>query len=411
MDPSSSVKVGTRKSQLAMTQTEFVVGLLQKQELSVAFKIVPMSTVGDHILDQPLSQIGEKSLFTKELEVALEKKEVDFVVHSSKDLPTTLPDGMVIAAILEREDPRDSVIVSSRHSFKSISELPPASVVGTSSLRRSAQLIQKYPHIIIKDVRGNLNTRLKKLDAPEGPYDALVLAAAGVKRMGWQNRITQVLDPSVCMYAIGQGALAIECREGDKETIELLSHLYHAETALRCVAERSFLRTLEGPPLDEKGRLAIREPPVGACDASLRSPTEQVCFEQIIARSGLRLSQLGTGGSEIDPLSEISDLNDSLPSPGNYAVHPNLYLPAHKGVQSETDVEMTYADDSDDDDAPSLLCVSIPSQIRLPDERLSLSTSYAARQSISDISNVCDLVEMDCEEAGEIPVSVMQTAL
>ncbi|KAK2720834.1 hypothetical protein QYM36_004644 [Artemia franciscana] len=165
-----------------MTQTEFVVGLLQKQELSVAFKIVPMSTVGDHILDQPLSQIGEKSLFTKELEVALEKKEVDFVVHSSKDLPTTLPDGMVIAAILEREDPRDSVIVSSRHSFKSISELPPASVV----------------------------------------------------------------DPSVCMYAIGQGALAIECREGDKETIELLSHLYHAETALRCVAERSFLRTLEG---------------------------------------------------------------------------------------------------------------------------------------------------------------------
>ncbi|XP_065574069.1 fat-like cadherin-related tumor suppressor homolog isoform X5 [Artemia franciscana] len=166
-----------------------------------------------------------------------------------------------------------------------------------------------------------------------------------------------------------------------------------------------------GPPLDENGRLAIREPPVGACDASLRSPTEQVSFEQIIARSGLRLSQLGTGGSEIAPLSEISDLNDSLPSPGNYAVHPNLYLPAHKGVQSETDVEMTYADDSDDDDAPSLLSVSIPSQIRLPDERLSLSTSYAARQSMSDISNVCDLVETDCEEAGEIPGSVMQTAL
>ena len=160
--------VGSRKSQLALIQTKFVISELKNIRPEINFEIVEMSTVGDNVLDKALSKIGEKSLFTKELEVALEKGDVDFVVHSMKDLPTTLPPGMVIGAVLEREDPRDAVIIKSNTDWKGLKDLPGGSVVGTSSLRRAAQLRSAYPDLVFQDVRGNLNTRLRKLDDPEG---------------------------------------------------------------------------------------------------------------------------------------------------------------------------------------------------------------------------------------------------
>jgi len=240
------LRVGSRKSQLALIQTEFVIAELTKICPDHQFEIVKMSTLGDLVLDKALSKIGEKSLFTKELEVALDKGEVEFVVHSLKDLPTTLPPGMVIGAVMEREDPRDAVIMKQGLDSKGLGDLVEGSVIGTSSLRRSAQLKSKFPHLVFQDVRGNLNTRLKKLDDSTGPYSALILAAAGVSRMGWSDRVTQHLEPDTCMYAVGQGALAVECRENDSSTLSLLQKLHHRETVLRTIAERVFMCTLEG---------------------------------------------------------------------------------------------------------------------------------------------------------------------
>ncbi|XP_023238631.1 porphobilinogen deaminase-like [Centruroides sculpturatus] len=191
------------------------------------------------------SQIGEKSLFTKELEIALENREVDFVVHSLKDLPTTLPEGMVIGAVCKREDPSDAVILHEKHSNHTLSSLPAGSVIGTSSLRRRAQLQSSYPHLKFKSVRGNLNTRLRKLDE-EQLYDGLILAVAGISRMGFSNRISQILDHKECMHAVGQGALAVECRKDDINTLRMASVLTDRDTALQCIAERSLMKSLGG---------------------------------------------------------------------------------------------------------------------------------------------------------------------
>ncbi|XP_067910275.1 hydroxymethylbilane synthase, b isoform X3 [Heterodontus francisci] len=218
-NPSRIIRVGTRKSQLARTQTGTVVDMLKERYPNTQLEIVAMTTTGDKILDTALSKIGEKSLFTKELETALEKNEVDLVVHSLKDLPTTLPPGFTIGAI--------------------------CNVVGTSSLRRAAQLRRRFPHLEFKDIRGNLNTRLKKLDE-KGDYSAIVLAAAGLRRMGWESRISQILDPEDCMYAVGQGALGVEVRMNDSAVLDMISTLNDAETVLRCIAERSFMKHLEG---------------------------------------------------------------------------------------------------------------------------------------------------------------------
>ncbi|XP_074653761.1 porphobilinogen deaminase-like isoform X2 [Tubulanus polymorphus] len=204
-----------------------------------------MTTVGDKILDVALSKIGEKSLFTKELERALQDDKVDIVVHSLKDLPTELPPGMTVAAVLKRDSPYDAVVLHTKHKGKKLSDLPDNSVVGTSSLRRIAQLKKAYPKLDFQDIRGNLNTRLKKLD--EGNiYDAIVLAEAGLVRMGWSHRISHVLETDICMYAVSQGALAVECRSEDTRIIDLLSVLHDEDTLLRCIAERSLLSTLEG---------------------------------------------------------------------------------------------------------------------------------------------------------------------
>ncbi|XP_015609689.1 porphobilinogen deaminase isoform X3 [Cephus cinctus] len=205
-----------------------------------------MNTKGDKILDKSLPKIGEKSLFTEELELALESGRVDFVVHSLKDLPTTLPEGMALGAILKREDPRDAVVMSKKYQGKTLETLPEGSIIGTSSLRRSAQLARNMPHLKVENIRGNLNTRLKKLDDEDGPFAAIILAAAGLNRMGWQDRISQLLDPEDTLYAIGQGALGVECRETDWNTLSLLEPLHDVETTLKCVCERSFLKTLGG---------------------------------------------------------------------------------------------------------------------------------------------------------------------
>ncbi|CAL1284870.1 unnamed protein product [Larinioides sclopetarius] len=239
------IRIGSRKSQLALFQTNFVADLLRKHYSGISYDIVSMSTIGDKILDKALSKIGEKSLFTKELEIALEKEEVHIVVHSLKDLPTTLPDGMVIAAICKRENPFDVVVFSSGHGYKNLKELPDGSVIGTSSLRRIAQLKRLFPKLQFESIRGNLNTRFRKLDE-EKIYSAIILAAAGVIRLDLEHRINQVLTPEDCMYAVGQGALAIECRESDTSTIKLLSKISHEETTLCCIAERAFMKTLEG---------------------------------------------------------------------------------------------------------------------------------------------------------------------
>ncbi|GFR20520.1 porphobilinogen deaminase [Trichonephila clavata] len=239
------VRIGSRKSQLALFQTNFVADLLKKHYSGIRYEIVSMSTTGDKILDVALSKIGEKSLFTKELEVALEKQEVQMVVHSLKDLPTTLPSGMVIGAICKRENPFDVVVFSPDYRCTNLKELPDGSIIGTSSLRRIAQLKKLLPKLRFENIRGNLNTRFRKLDEDK-TYAALILAAAGVIRLDLEHRIQQILTSEECLYAVGQGALAIECKDNDFKTIKLLSQISDEATTLCCIAERAFMKALEG---------------------------------------------------------------------------------------------------------------------------------------------------------------------
>jgi hydroxymethylbilane synthase len=242
--PLRTIRIGSRKSQLALIQTHWVQAELQRSFPDRTFEVHTMSTHGDKILDVALSKIGDKGLFTKELELGMLNGEIDFAVHSLKDLPTRLPDGLMLGCVTEREDPADALVVHEQHQDKQIETLPEGAVIGTSSLRRLAQLRHHYPHLTFKDVRGNLNTRLQKLD--NGEYDAIILAVAGLKRMGMGDRIHQVLPSDISLHAVGQGALGIECRSNDPDILELLKSLEHLPTAQRCDAERAFLRELEG---------------------------------------------------------------------------------------------------------------------------------------------------------------------
>uniref|UniRef100_A0A2R8MT07 Porphobilinogen deaminase n=1 Tax=Callithrix jacchus TaxID=9483 RepID=A0A2R8MT07_CALJA len=217
---------------LARIQTDSVVATLKALYPGLQFEIIAMSTTGDKILDTALSKIGEKSLFTKELEHALERNEVDLVVHSLKDLPTVLPPGFTIGAICKRENPHDAVVFHPKFVGKTLETLPEKSVVGTSSLRRAAQLQRKFPHLEFRSIRGNLNTRLRKLDEQQ-EFSAIILATAGLQRMGWHNRV-------------GQGALGVEVRAKDQDILDMVGVLHDPETLLRCIAERAFLRHLEG---------------------------------------------------------------------------------------------------------------------------------------------------------------------
>ncbi|KAJ2657523.1 hypothetical protein IWW48_004488 [Coemansia sp. RSA 1200] len=245
-DQRTKLRVGTRSSKLALIQTEYAIEQLTKHHPELQVDVATMKTIGDKIQDIAMSKIGDKGLFTKELEAALETGEIDFVVHSAKDMPTQLADNMELAAVMERVDPRDAVVMSLKNKDKKgLDELPSGSVVGTGSVRRVSQLRRLYPHLEFMDIRGNLNTRMAKLDAEDSPYAALVLAVAGMQRLGAQTRITQTLDN--VLHAVGQGALGIEARADDVHMKQLVAKsLGHRPTWLACLAERQLMRALEG---------------------------------------------------------------------------------------------------------------------------------------------------------------------
>ncbi len=234
-------RIATRKSPLALWQAEHVRSRLQEAHPDLEVELVTMSTKGDRVLDSPLAKIGGKGLFVKELEQGMLAGDADIAVHSMKDVPVEFPDGLGIGAILEREDPHDA-FVSNR--FDSIESLPEAAVVGTSSLRRQCQLRAVRPDLDIRDLRGNVGTRLGKLD--NGDYDAIVLACAGLKRLGLAGRITRSIGTEAMLPAIGQGIIGIETRLDDARVRELLSPLHDGDTAVRLAAERSLNATLSG---------------------------------------------------------------------------------------------------------------------------------------------------------------------
>ncbi|CAK7566864.1 MAG: porphobilinogen deaminase [Sporothrix epigloea] len=250
-----TVRVGTRSSKLAMLQAVTVVSALEAANPGVNFVIDARETAGDRDKSTPLPQLG-KGLWTSEFEARLVAGTLDLVVHSAKDMPTNLPAGCILGAMLDREDPRDAVVFPPGTSYQSIADLPAGSIVGTSSVRRSAQLRRRYPGLEFLDLRGNIDTRLRKLDdsvlpdrAPDAPrYDCIILAAAGLKRMNLDVRISQYLDDSTSgtLYAVGQGALGVEIREGDEQTLALLKPIIHKPTMLECLAERAVMRQLEG---------------------------------------------------------------------------------------------------------------------------------------------------------------------
>jgi hydroxymethylbilane synthase len=238
---SREIRIATRKSALALWQAEHVKARLEQLHPHIRVSLVPMVSRGDKLLDAPLAKIGGKGLFVKELETALLENEADIAVHSMKDVPMEFPEGLGLYCICEREDPHDA-FVSNR--FASLAELPEGSVVGTSSLRRQAQLLALRPDLQIRFLRGNVNTRLAKLDA--GEYDAIILAAAGLIRLGFEERIRTRIDTRESLPAGGQGAVGIECRTADTELQALLAPLNHAQTAARVNAERALNRHLNG---------------------------------------------------------------------------------------------------------------------------------------------------------------------
>jgi hydroxymethylbilane synthase len=242
--------IGTRKSALAMIQADMVLASLKKAHPEMSYEIHAMSTMGDKNQLTALHEFGAKSLWTHELEAQLLDGRLDLIVHCLKDMPTQLPPKCEICCIMEREDPRDAVVMKAGSKYKSLLELPEGAVVGTSSVRRSAQVKRKYPHLKFKDVRGNVGTRLSKLDAEDGEYACLILAAAGLLRMDFGARITQYLDSRTpgggLLHAVGQGALAIEVREGDDRVMGVLGDLVDQDATLAGTAERSLMRTLEG---------------------------------------------------------------------------------------------------------------------------------------------------------------------
>ncbi len=235
------LRIATRKSPLALWQAEFVKAELEKIHSELTVELVPMVTRGDKILDTPLAKIGGKGLFVKELELAMLDGRADIAVHSMKDVPMEFPEGLGLSVICEREDPRDAFV---SNTYQSLDKLPLGAKVGTCSLRRQCQLMAKRPDIQILDLRGNVGTRLGKLD--EGQYDAIILASAGLKRLGLSERIAQEIEPDWMLPAGGQGAVGIECRVDDDRIINYLKPLNHSETAYRVKAERAVNHHLQG---------------------------------------------------------------------------------------------------------------------------------------------------------------------
>ena len=274
------IVIGTRSSKLALWQADYVADCLQKKYPRLRVEKKLMTTKGDKILDAPLAKIGGKGLFTKELEMAMLAGEIDLAVHSLKDMPTEVPEGLVISAVTKRLDAGDALVSGK---FQSLRELPLGAKVGTSSLRRKAQLLHVRPDLEIRDLRGNVNTRLKKLD--EEDFDAIVLAVAGLKRLSFAHRITEILPKDILLPAVGQGALAIEAREDDGSVREMIAFLNDEGTVNCARAERAFLAKVEGGC----------QVPVGVYATA---NGEELCVEAVIASlDGKRLYRDAMHGS------------------------------------------------------------------------------------------------------------------
>ncbi|CAM4488058.1 hydroxymethylbilane synthase [Paenibacillus typhae] len=300
--------VGSRQSALALTQTGHVIDdltrLSEKHGFGFTFEVHKIITKGDRILDVTLSKVGGKGLFVKEIEQAMLDKVIDMAVHSMKDMPSELPEGLINGAVPKRVDPRDCLIATAAASLE---ELPRGARVGTSSLRRSSQLAALRPDLVIEPVRGNIDSRLKKLE--NGEYDAILLAAAGLTRMGWQDRVTSYLEPEVCLPAVGQGALGIECREDDSELRKLLALYNDEQTALTVAAERTFLGALNGGCQVPIGAFAV----LGAEGkvATAESPEDQ---EKVAEAVSGKAEESGLAGSN-NPAGRVITLTGMVGTP------------------------------------------------------------------------------------------------
>lgn len=299
----AKLTIGTRQSLLALWQSNHIAALLRKEYPKCEVVLKKIVTKGDRILDVPLAQIGGKGLFTKEIEEDLLDGTIDLAVHSLKDMPTVLPEGLCLTAITERANVGDAFVSNKYGSFE---ELPLGAVVGTSSLRRKAQLLAKRPDLEIRDLRGNVDTRLRKLD--EGLYDAIILAAAGLDRLGHGDRISSLIPADVCLPAVGQGALAIEARTEDKEVRDMLSFLNDLNTKQATDAERAFLGLLEGGcqvPIgvhaDVEGENIRIEAIIAALDGStiLRDTINGKADDAVSLGQQLGKKMLAAGGQEI----------------------------------------------------------------------------------------------------------------
>ena len=298
-----NVVIGTRGSKLALWQAEHIAGRIRARYPEIEVTLKKIVTTGDKILDVPLAKIGGKGLFTKELENAMLSGEIDLAVHSLKDMPTELPEGLMLAAITARADASDA-FVSLR--YKSLDALPQGAKVGTSSLRRRAQILKYRPDLQTIDLRGNLDTRIKKLENQE--MDAIILATAGLKRLGLEQYITQILPIEICLPAVGQGALAIETRQADAEVLSVLEFLNDSETIAAVTAERAYLREVQGGcqvPVGVHGEVnggqLLLEATILKIDGT-REVREQICGCCSEAEElGIKLAQkmLAAGGKEI----------------------------------------------------------------------------------------------------------------
>lgn len=298
-----SIVIGTRGSKLALWQAEHIAGRIRERYPAIEVTLKKIVTTGDKILDVPLAKIGGKGLFTKELENAMLSGEIDLAVHSLKDMPTELPEGLILAAITTRADACDA-FVSLR--YASLDELPQGAKVGTSSLRRRAQILKYRPDLQTVDLRGNLDTRIKKLENQE--MDAIILAAAGLKRLGLEKYITQILSAEICLPAVGQGALAIETRQDDPEVLSVLEFLNDSGTIAAVTAERAYLREVQGGcqvPVGVYGQIngdqLLLEATILKIDGTreVRAQMSASCSEA--EELGVKLAQqmLAAGGKEI----------------------------------------------------------------------------------------------------------------
>ena len=307
----TELRIASRRSQLAVVQTNWVKAELEKAHPGLTITVEAMATQGDNILDVGLAKIGDKGLFTKELEAQMLVGRAEIAVHSLKDLPTNLPEGLMLGCITEREDPADALVVNAKNANHRLDTLPEGAVVGTSSLRRLAQLRHHYPHLSFKDVRGNVITRLEKLDS--GDYDCLILAAAGLERLGFGDRIHQIIPGDISLHAVGQGALGIECVEDKPEVLEIIKVLEHTTTSRRCLAERAFLRELEGGC----------QVPIGV--NSQISNEELTLTGMVASLDGKRLIRDQASGSAADPESIGIELAGKLKQQGAGAILKEIF--------------------------------------------------------------------------------------